>query len=106
MFREGVAERKTVADIDRSIRERVSAEGLEDVFMGTVRFIGHGVGLELDELPVIFGKYRGIVEDGNVVALEPKFVFNDGTVGYETTYAVENGTCEPMNRFETGSRVL
>jgi Xaa-Pro aminopeptidase len=71
------------------------------VISSSVNFIGHGVGLELDELPVIFEGYRGAVEDGMVIALEPKFVFDSGTVGYESTYAVRDGVCESMDSFDT-----
>ncbi len=52
--------------------------GLAEHFMGygptRVRFIGHGVGLELDELPVIAAN-DAVLEPGMVFALEPKFVF-------------------------------
>ena len=106
LFCEAVSEKKRVADIYREIRETAAASGLQDVFMGSVRFIGHGIGLELDELPVIFRKNTGLVEDGMVVAFEPKFVFDGGTVGYETTYAVEKGACVPLNRFETGIHII
>jgi Xaa-Pro dipeptidase len=106
LFREAVSGRKLVEEIDRELRETVAACGLQDVFMGSVSFIGHGIGLELDELPIIFKKYPGMVEEGMVVAFEPKFVFDGGTVGYETTYAVENGECIPLNGYETGIRVL
>jgi len=106
LFCKAVSERREVAEIDRELRKTVADFGLQDVFMGPVSFIGHGIGLELDELPIIFKKYPGRLEDGMVVAFEPKFVFDGGTVGYETTYAVENGECVPLNGFETEIRVL
>ncbi|MBN2324692.1 MAG: aminopeptidase P family protein [Spirochaetes bacterium] len=106
LFREAVSRGKRVADIDRELREKVAACGLEDVFMGSVGFIGHGIGLELDEFPIIFKRFPGTVEEGMVVAFEPKFVFDGGTVGYETTYAVENGECTPLNVFETAIGIL
>lgn len=106
LFCKAVSERKRVADIDRTLRETVADSGLQDVFMGSVSFIGHGIGLELDELPVIFKNNPGMIEEGMVVAFEPKFVFDGGTVGYETTYAVEDGECVPLNGFETGILVL
>ena len=50
---------------------------------GHVRFVGHGVGLELDELPVTRGNDLELAE-GMVFALEPKFVLPGlGAVGIE-----------------------
>ena len=46
-------------------------------FMGypsPVPFVGHGVGLELDELPVLGRRSRYVLEEGMVLALEPKFI--------------------------------
>ena len=52
------------------------------------RFVGHGVGLELDETPVLCSGGQ-VVEAGNVVAVEPKFVFPGlGAVGIENTFIV------------------
>ena len=54
---------------------------------GQVRFIGHGVGLELDELPVLTGSAS--LEPGMVFALEPKFVLPGlGAIGVENTWLV------------------
>ncbi len=75
---------------------------LEDHFMGygePVAFIGHGVGLEVNEWPVIA---RGIdlsLEEGQVFALEPKFVFPRlGLVGIENTYAVQTTGLEKLTK--------
>jgi Xaa-Pro dipeptidase len=66
---------------------------LGDAFMGPpgdqARFVGHGVGLELDELPVLAPGFKAALREGQVVAVEPKFVFPGiGAVGIENTYAV------------------
>lgn len=72
--------------------EIVAEEGLEDLFMGhrqKAGFIGHGVGIEINELPVIAPRSRDILAEGNVIALEPKFVIPGiGAVGIENTYIV------------------
>jgi len=77
--------------------------GLADYFMGSeekVRFIGHGLGIELDELPVIAGGAETALEEGMVFALEPKFVFpGEGVVGVEDTFAVTAGGLEQLTRF-------
>jgi Xaa-Pro dipeptidase len=74
---------------------KVMAEqaGLGDRFMGPpgdqARFVGHGVGLELDELPVLAPGFKAALREGQVVAIEPKFVFpGQGAVGIENTWAV------------------
>ncbi len=75
------------------------AAGLQDYFMGhsgeQAKFVGHGVGLELDELPVLAPKFKFPLQAGHVVAIEPKFVFPGlGAVGIENTYAVTDSVCE------------
>lgn len=66
--------------------------GLHDYFMGhrqKAGFIGHGVGIEINELPVIAPRSRDILAENNVIALEPKFVIPKiGAVGIENTYVV------------------
>jgi Xaa-Pro dipeptidase len=67
-------------------------KGLAASFMGhgagQVRFIGHGVGLELDELPVLTTSDLALAE-GMVFALEPKFVLPGlGAIGIENTWLV------------------
>ena len=63
---------------------------LHEHFMGyakaQVGFLGHGVGLHIDEPPVIMPKSRDVLEEGMVIALEPKSGIQDyGMVGVEET---------------------
>jgi Xaa-Pro aminopeptidase len=67
--------------------------GLKDNFMGMpgeqARFVGHGVGLELDEFPVLARGFKMPLQQGQTVAIEPKFVFPErGVIGIENTFAV------------------
>ncbi len=76
--------------------------GLGDRFMGPpgdqARFIGHGVGLELDELPVLAPGQTTPLMAGQVVAVEPKFVFPDrGAIGIENTWVVGEGGGEKLS---------
>ncbi len=68
--------------------------GMADFFMGYsshAGFVGHGVGIEINELPVIAPRSRDILRCGNVIALEPKFVLPGiGAVGVENTYIVHD----------------
>jgi len=64
--------------------------GYEENFMGygsdKAAFIGHGVGLELDELPVLTARQNYPMTEGMVFALEPKILFKDkGIAGVENT---------------------
>lgn len=70
----------------------VEEEGLSQYFMGhhqKAAFIGHGVGIELNEAPVIMARDHTPLEVNMVIALEPKFVIpGTGAVGDENTYVV------------------
>ena len=49
-------------------------------------FVGHGVGLELDEYPVI-GPLDHVIQSNMTVAIEPKIIYPDkGVLGVEDTY--------------------
>lgn len=77
------------------------AAGLEEHFMGygetRVRFVGHGVGLELDELPVLAARQQQPLPAGAVIAVEPKFFLpGQGAVGLENTYAVHPDRVETL----------
>jgi Xaa-Pro aminopeptidase len=75
---------------------RAEASGFGAHFMGApgenARFVGHGVGLELDELPVLAQGFKQPLLAGQTIAVEPKFVFpGRGVVGIENTFAVSEG---------------
>jgi Xaa-Pro aminopeptidase len=53
------------------------------------RFVGHGIGLELNELPFIARGHSYPLEEGMTFAVEPKIVFpGEGAAGLENTVAV------------------
>ena len=67
--------------------------GLGSCFMGIpgeqAKFVGHGVGLELDQLPVLAKGFTMALQTGQVIAVEPKFVIpGKGAIGIENTFAV------------------
>ncbi len=72
--------------------EMAEKAGLSDYFMGHAQkagFIGHGVGIEINELPVLSARSKDVLEEGNVIAVEPKFVIPEvGAVGIENTYVI------------------
>jgi Xaa-Pro dipeptidase len=57
-----------------------------------VRFLGHGVGLLVDELPLIARGFDDPLQERMVLALEPKKgIENVGMVGIENTFVVTPG---------------
>lgn len=87
------------SEIYQTIMETLSPEFLEN-FMGfgtrQSRFLGHGIGLLIDEFPVIAKGFDEPLEEGMVFALEPKKgIENVGMVGIENTFVVTpaGGVC-------------
>lgn len=84
--------------------EMVKGNQLENYFMGTelqAKFIGHGVGLEINEPPVLTPRSKEILTKNTVFALEPKFVIPQvGAVGVENTFLVTDNGLEKITQFE------
>ena len=70
----------------------VTKAGFADNFMGATqkaKFIGHGIGLEINEMPVLAPRMKQELEPGMVFALEPKIVLPGiGPVGIENSWVV------------------
>ncbi len=100
----------TCNDLYETAFSLVKAHGLGPYFMGSseqVSFVGHGVGLELDELPVIAKGVKMPLAEGMVVAIEPKFVFpEEGTVGIEDTCLINKTGFEEITFFSNKIQVL
>lgn len=66
--------------------------GAGEWFMGHryhAGFVGHGIGIEVNELPVLAPRSHDVLEAGNTIAVEPKFVVPGlGAIGIENTYVV------------------
>ena len=88
------------AELYRDALAMAGQEGLKDCFMGThlqAKFVGHGVGLEINELPVLTTRSKDILQPGMTFAFEPKFVFAGiGAVGIENTFLVTDSGVEKM----------
>ena len=80
--------------------DMVDKAGFADYFMGVgqhAKFIGHGIGLEINELPVIAPRMQQELEPGMVFALEPKIVLPGvGPVGIENSWAVTSEGVEKL----------
>jgi Xaa-Pro aminopeptidase len=89
MIQPGVA----VGDLFSEAQRMAESHHLGEHFLGygnrRLGFCGHGVGLELDEYPVIAKGGKALLAPGMVIAIEPKFNFpGEGVVGVEDTFAI------------------
>jgi Xaa-Pro aminopeptidase len=84
--------------------ELVTIAGFSDCFMGIsqqAKFVGHGIGLEINEMPVFAPHAMQELEPGMVFALEPKIVLPDvGPVGVENSWIVTSMGVEKLTNFE------
>jgi Xaa-Pro dipeptidase len=86
--------------------------GYADSFMGAkgaqVSFIGHGLGLEIDEYPFIARGFNDmLLEVGMVFAFEPKVVFpGEGAVGIENTFYLSESGLKTLTYSEEDLVVL
>ncbi|MEO0263917.1 MAG: M24 family metallopeptidase, partial [candidate division WOR-3 bacterium] len=77
--------------------------GVEHIFMGPgkdkVKFIGHGLGLEVDEYPFIAKGFKIPLSVNSIVAIEPKFISDEfGILGLEDTFIItDNGPVSVIN---------
>ena len=91
-------------DIYHRAVEKTKDLGYADHFMGTgkerVRFIGHGIGLEVDEFPFLAAGQQLELQSGMTIALEPKLIFpGKGVVGIENSHVVTKDGFEQLGRF-------
>ena len=64
-----------------------------------VNFVGHGIGLELIEPPIISRGREDLLEPGMVFALEPKIVFhNEFSAGIESVFQVTATGCRLISQ--------
>lgn len=71
-------------------------------FMGhadpKISFVGHGLGIEVDEFPFIAQGHKMPLQEGMVFAFEPKVIIPDeGIAGLENSYLVTSGGVESLN---------
>lgn len=83
----------TAGEIYATAMSMAAAAGFGDHFMGVgpqrIRFVGHGIGLELDEFPLLAQNQNMPLQENMVIALEPKLIFpGRGVVGIENSHVV------------------
>lgn len=91
-------------DLYNTAIDLVTKAGFADKFMGIgqqARFIGHGIGLEINEAPVLAPRMKQELEPGMIFALEPKIVLPGvGPVGIENSWAVTTEGVEKLTHCE------
>ena len=85
--------------------ERTRTLGYDKYFMGVgderVRFVGHGIGIELDEYPFLASGQALELQENMILALEPKLIFpGKGVVGIENTHRVTENGLEQFGQYE------
>ena len=79
-------------DLYNTAIDIVTKAGFADYFMGVgqkAKFIGHSIGLEINEAPVLAPRMKQELEPGMVFALEPKIVLPGvGPLGIENSWVV------------------
>lgn len=91
----------TPASLWANALEIARAHQVEDCFMGhgrdRVPFLGHGIGLTLDEWPALARSFNEPLVEGMAIALEPKIAVPGlGMPGIEHTYLVQADGPEPL----------
>ena len=91
-------------EIYRHALEKAEKLGYADYFMGIgaerIRFVGHGIGLEVDEYPFLAAGQQLELQAGMTIALEPKLIFpGKGVVGIENTHVVTEDGLEQLTKF-------
>jgi Xaa-Pro dipeptidase len=90
-------------DIYLMAAEMAEKAGLGSCFMGMPgeqsKFVGHGVGLELDEFPILAKGFKMELQAAQTIAVEPKFIIPEkGVIGIENTFFVsEHGGIKITN---------
>jgi Xaa-Pro dipeptidase len=89
---------ESVYDAAREAAERL---GVADVFQGGGPYIGHAIGLELDEPPVLGPRDATTLREGMVLAVEPKLISRAfGAVNIEDDVVVTADGCERLGDLE------
>ncbi len=74
-------------EIGRSLADEMGySENLMGMHPDQSSFLGHSVGLELDETPVVAAGFNRPLPLGGTMAVEPKVIYHDGSIGNEDTW--------------------
>jgi len=93
----------TLGELFQTSASKAKSLGYEEQYLGPpgykVSFIGHGVGLELIESPIIAKDREDRLVPGMTFALEPKMVFqNEFAAGIESVFLVTDTGCRLITK--------
>ncbi len=77
-------------------KELCHSENLMGMAPDQSRFLGHSVGLQLDESPVVADGFDRPLPIGGTMAIEPKVVHADGSIGSEDTWVRDEDGMRPI----------
>lgn len=91
--------------------QRAEELGVGENFLGVgqhkIRFVGHGLGLEIDEYPFLAQGQKLVLEENMTLALEPKLIYpGEGVVGIENIHIVTENGLEQLNTYDEDIQVL
>lgn len=96
-----------VANLYNIALDMATQAGFAPHFMGHKQqagFVGHGIGIEINEAPVLAPRSRDVLAEGMAFALEPKFVIpHVGAVGVENSYLV---TADGVEKLTDGAEEI
>ena len=83
-----------------NMKELLKKENLEKYFQGDGYYyqgLGHGIGLELDELPFITSKETTKLKENMVMSIEPKLIIPEwGAIDLEDNFIIKKGKPEQI----------
>ena len=107
LARPGVTPASLYAEALRLAQEAGRAAQFMGAAPDQARFVGHGIGMEVDEYPFLATGFDEPLVEGMVFALEPKLVFpGRAAVGIEDSFVVTADGVEPLDAVSRGLLVI
>ena len=86
----------TTGEIDKICRDIINNAGWGEAFMHST---GHGVGLDIHEIPAVSANTEEILQVGEVITVEPGIYLGEhGGVRIEDTVSVTSAGCRPLTK--------